>query len=112
MDHVDMIRKLAASTAHTERELRELFIVFAEVVRGAFLEGQDVHLNGIGKLENKLCKPRKGRNPITGKPVDIPSRRRIRFHPCRQLEKRLRKIGNPLQEDSGKFLKRTREHHG
>lgn len=106
MEHADLIRQLAEETMYTEYELRKLFQIFARLVREALVTGQDVHINGIGKLINKLCKPKKGRHPQTGVPITIPAKRRIRFKTCTALENMMRAVGNPLEEDPLKrFLK-------
>lgn len=99
MEHADILRRLSERTNYTERELRQLFSVFATIVREALVSGQDVHINGIGKLINKLCKPKKGRNPKTGEVITIPAKRRIRFKTCTALEMAMRAAGNPLKED-------------
>ena len=99
MEHSDAIKKLASQTRYTEYELRQLFRVYATMVREALVSGQDVHINGIGKLINKLCKPKKGRNPKTGEAITIPAKRRIRFKACTSLEMAMRAAGNPLKED-------------
>ena len=99
MEHMDALRKLAADTKYTEYELRKLFQRYAFFVREALVSGQDVHINGIGKLRNLLCKPRLGRNPRTGERVHIPERRRVKFKTCLQLEIAMRAAANPLKTD-------------
>ena len=99
MEHADTIRKLSYQVGYTERELRHIFVEFAALVREALVSGQDVHINGIGKLLNKLCKPKKGRHPKTGETIVIPAKRRIRFQTCTALEMAMRSAGNPLKDD-------------
>lgn len=111
MEHSDTMRRLAAETNYTERELRQLFSIFARIVREALVSGQDVHINGIGKLVNKLRAPRKGRNAKTGLPVNIPAKRRISFRTCVMLEIMMREAGNPLEENPAKrFLGKGPKH--
>ena len=126
MEHADALRKLAADTKYTEYELRKLFQRYAFYVREALVSGQDVHINGVGKLRNLLCKPRLGRNPRTGERVHIPERRRVKFKTCLQLEIAMRAAANPLKTDpieqfgitkiketpDGKVRRRTRSPKG
>jgi nucleoid DNA-binding protein len=123
MEHADCLRKLASETSYTERELRQLFQHWARIVREALYSGQDVNINGIGKLINRLGKARMGRDPRTLEPLYIPARRRILFRKCVDLAKSLRLLGdNPLAEepsrffgkesDSGKVRSRSRSRQG
>jgi len=105
MEHADLIKHLSSETVYTEYELRAFFRVFSKIVRESLASGQDVQINGIGKIQNKLGKARKGRNPKTGESVDIPPKRRLKFKTCTELEMMMRAAGNKIHEDPDRFLK-------
>lgn len=52
--------------------------LFGAVEKG-LADGRKVKLPGIGALKTKTTKERMGRNPKTGEPVKIPSRRKVVF---------------------------------
>lgn len=51
--------------------------------------GDRVHLGGFGIFSVKPTKARKGRNPSTGEPVDIPAGRALKFKPAAELKGRI-----------------------
>ncbi|MBW1800976.1 MAG: integration host factor subunit alpha [Deltaproteobacteria bacterium] len=50
-----------------------------ELIKGTLEAGEDVLLSGFGKFCVKDKKPRKGRNPATGSPLLLDSRRIVTF---------------------------------
>lgn len=57
------------------------------IVAGAALsDGVEVPLPHLGKLDVKGRKARKGRNPRTGAPIDIPAGRAVVFRPSVALK--------------------------
>lgn len=60
-----------------------------EVIREQLIEGNDIDIFGFGKIENKVRKARKGRNPSTGEEIDIAEKRALGFKPLGDLKKRL-----------------------
>lgn len=48
--------------------------------------GYKIPLVGLGKLYVRRTKPRVGRNPATGEPINIPAKKRIRFAPAKALK--------------------------
>ena len=51
--------------------------------------GEDVRLRGFGKFYMKHMKARKGRNPKTGKEIQIPARNYLRFKPSKKANEAL-----------------------
>jgi len=50
-------------------------------IKDALKRGYKVPLLGLGKLYVRRTKPRMGRNPATGEPIQIPAKKRVRFAP-------------------------------
>ena len=48
--------------------------------------GEVIELRGLGTLEPRERKAHKARNPKTGETVDVPARRRVVFHPGKELK--------------------------
>jgi len=56
-----------------------------DTIADALKHGERVDLKGFGSFSVIETKPRAGRNPRTGKPIDLPAGRRVRFKPSRSL---------------------------
>jgi DNA-binding protein HU-beta len=56
-----------------------------DTIAAALKRGETVQLKGFGSFSVIETKPRTGRNPRTGKPIEIPARRRVRFKPSKSL---------------------------
>jgi len=57
-----------------------------EVIREQLITGNDIDVFGFGKLENKIRKARKGRNPASGIEIEIPEKRAVGFKPAKKLK--------------------------
>ena len=57
-----------------------------KAVRQSLQAGVPVFLEGVGRLYVKQCDARKGHNPRTGEPIEIPAKRRVRFKQAPSLE--------------------------
>ena len=56
-----------------------------EEVKQQLAEGEDVKISGFGKWSIKEKRSRPGRNPHTGKQIEISARRVVTFHPSDKL---------------------------
>lgn len=59
--------------------------VFRSIV-DALHRGEKVELRGFGSFRLRRREPRRGRNPKTGAPVDVPSKRVPYFKPGKELK--------------------------
>ncbi len=59
--------------------------VFA-IISDALAGGDSVTITGFGKFEVVQTKPRTGRNPQTGDPVNIPAGTAVKFRPGKSLK--------------------------
>ena len=76
--------KIGYSKKFSEELIDELF----EYIKTHLMKGQGIKIHGFGKFVLKDKKPRKGRNPKTGKAVIISARRVLLFHTSTVLKKR------------------------
>lgn len=76
--------KIGYSKKFSEELVDELF----EYIKNHLIKGQGIKIHGFGKFVLKDKKPRKGRNPKTGKSLIISARRVLLFHTSTALKKR------------------------
>jgi len=69
----------------TNREALRIVDLLFETIKGRLLKGEGVQIVGFGALEVVTRKPRRGRNPITGKAIRLPGRRALVFRPSRSI---------------------------
>ena len=72
--------------AGADRALR----AFLAAVRGSLKRGQPVTLVGFGTFSVSRRKPRKGKNPRTGKPMNVAGGRTPKFKPSPELKRAIR----------------------
>lgn len=65
----------------SKREMEIMVDLIFETMRYALARGERIEIRGFGNFKPIKRKARKGRNPKTGKPVDIPPRN-IPFFKC------------------------------
>ncbi len=56
-----------------------------DTIAAALKQGERVELKGFGAFSVVATKARTGRNPRTGKKIDIPAGRRVRFKASKSL---------------------------
>lgn len=65
-------------------------LVFDEIF-AAICRGEKVVITNFGRFDTTSTNPRPGKNPKTGEPISIPSRRHARFTPCPGMREKLNK---------------------
>lgn len=75
MNKAELIQQVAAkaslSRAEAQRAIDALFSVDNGIIADALKSGDKVQITGFGSFETKKREARKGRNPRTGKEIDI-----------------------------------------
>jgi DNA-binding protein HU-beta len=83
MNKSDFIERVASkaelSKSAAARTVEAIFSSSAGVIIEALRQGSDVSLPGFGKFKSKVRAARKGRNPRTGKEIDIAQRTVMQF---------------------------------
>jgi len=75
---------------HEKTIIAAVLDALGEVAGKALAGGDEVPLPGIGKLEGKQRPARRGRNPKTGAPIDIPASPGVAFRPGKALKDALK----------------------
>ena len=90
MTRADVVAAMAASSgwpkAAADRALRALLAS----IRSSLKRGQPVTLVGFGTFSITRRKPRTGKNPRTGGPMNVAAGRTPRFKPSKELKRAIR----------------------
>ncbi|HYJ79149.1 MAG TPA: HU family DNA-binding protein [Longimicrobiaceae bacterium] len=75
MNKSELVQQLASradlTRAEASRAVDALFSVGNGIIAAALRNGEKVQITGFGSFESKRREARKGRNPRTGKEIDI-----------------------------------------
>ncbi|OIJ44856.1 HU family DNA-binding protein [Rice orange leaf phytoplasma] len=78
MNKLEFLRKLAEKNGVSQKEADKFLNNFIEVISQSlqeFKEDEKVTLTGFGTFEVKHRSAREGKNPRTGKTIDIPAKK-------------------------------------
>lgn len=73
MNKGELIDAIAEKASVTKKEADAVLTAALEAITAAVAEGDKVTLVGFGTFEARERKEREGRNPSTGKPINIPA---------------------------------------
>lgn len=82
------------------RHANEVINIFTEAVIKALSENDEVLLIGFGKFTKSKVKAKKGRNPRTNEPVNIPARAHVRFKPGIKLKEVCNRAEEPKKPEN------------
>ena len=85
MTKADLVSRVKDAAALSAVESTAFINAFLEVVSDELAAGGEVALPGFGKLAVKARPARKGRNPRTGEPMDVPACRTAKFAAAKVL---------------------------
>ncbi|MED5609700.1 MULTISPECIES: HU family DNA-binding protein [Pseudomonas] len=85
MTKEQLVRDIAESLDLTQASVRGVFEQLAGIVQDALENDGELTLPGIGKLKVSERAARTGRNPQTGKSIEIAAKRVVRFVPAKAL---------------------------
>jgi DNA-binding protein HU-beta len=86
MNKTDMVTKLAEKNGMTKKDAQKALEGLIEIISDEIKDGGRVALTGFGTFSIAERKPRTGRNPQTGQPIDIPAARVPKFKAGKQLK--------------------------
>lgn len=86
MNKAQLVEKLALKTNLTKSQSEEILDATLEIIQRAVAKGDEVKLVGFGTFSRLNRKGRKGRNPKTGAPVEIPGGKVPRFKPGKDFK--------------------------
>ena len=85
MTKADLVDLIYERVGASKREAGEVVEEVFAIIRASLREGQKVKISGFGSFVVNQKKSRRGRNPQTGEPITINSRRVLSFKPSQVL---------------------------
>jgi len=83
----DLIKQVFTSLPdYSKTQAREAVETLLELIKSSLENADDLLLSGFGKFSVKDKRPRKGRNPQTGKDLILDARRVVTFKPSGNLK--------------------------
>lgn len=87
MNKSDLVTEIAVRANIPTSQADKVFNIALESIKSKLRQtGETVSLSGFGKFMVKERAPRKGRNPVTNQPVDIPAKLSVVFKPSDKLQ--------------------------
>ncbi|MCY1272040.1 DNA-binding protein HRL53 [compost metagenome] len=80
-----LVRDIAESLDLTQASVRGVFEQLAQIAQDSLENDGELTLPGIGKLKVSERAARQGRNPQTGKTIEIAAKKVVRFVPAKAL---------------------------
>lgn len=81
MNKSELIKDVARRTGQNLKDAENTVTETLGAIKNAVTTGNEVKLPGFGIFKTTVRKARTGRNPQTGKPVDIPEKNVVKFKP-------------------------------
>ena len=85
MNKAQLIDAMAAKSGLTKADAKKSLDAFIEATGEALKSGDRVALVGFGSFSVSTRSARSGRNPQTGKVIDIPAKNVVKFKPGSEL---------------------------
>ena len=91
MTKADLVERAAGAVGQrvTKRDCGLVIDAFLDAVKDALARGDHIEIRGFGTFKVRHRKARRGRNPKTGEPVEVPSRNVPVYQPSRLLRERV-----------------------
>ena len=74
MNKEELVQEVAKKTKASQKSVAEIITTAIETIEKTVSKGKKVTLVGFGTFEPRKRKSRKGRNPQTGKELNIPAK--------------------------------------
>jgi integration host factor subunit beta len=86
MTKAELVEEVARAAELNKRDAEVIVETVFESIIAALHKGEKVELRGFGSFRTRERGPRRGRNPKTGAPVDVPAKRVPYFKPGKELK--------------------------
>ncbi len=91
MNKKELVDVVAKKTGAKKKDVKMIVDATIEAIKEAMGKGEKVQLVGFGSFEVREAAARKGVNPRTKQPIEIPARKVPKFKPGKDLKKRVSK---------------------
>lgn len=86
MTKAELVEDVAQAAELTKKDAERLVEIVFESIINTLNQGEKIELRGFGSFRVRERGARRGRNPKTGDPVDIPAKRVPYFKPGKELK--------------------------
>lgn len=86
MNKAELVEKVASQTGLTKRSCREAIDSITSTISDSLASGEKVTLVGFGSFKVRQRKARRGRNPQTGREIQIAAKEVPKFDPGKNLK--------------------------
>ena len=86
MNKAQLVELVAKKTQFTKTDSEIVLDATLEAIRRAVAKGDEVKLVGFGTFSRAARKSRTGRNPQTGKEIEIPASKVPKFRPGKEFK--------------------------
>lgn len=86
MNKAELVKRMAEIAEVSKGTAEKVLDSFMQAVEEAISKGDKVVLVGFGTFQVVTRASREGRNPRTGEPLTIPSKKVVKFKPGKKLE--------------------------
>jgi len=107
MTKADFTKEIAQNLNIPLRSARVVLDAILDGMVRALHSGDRIEIRGFGTFATRIRKPRKARNPTTGKGIDVPSKRIPSFKPAAELKALI----NAMEEGNQSDAKEALTHH-
>lgn len=92
MKREELINKISLLMDVTKKEAELYFVSFLDSIVESLCIDDRVVFNGFGSFKIKKLKAQIAKNPKTGEHIQLPVRRKVSFHPGKELRERVNTI--------------------
>jgi integration host factor subunit beta len=86
MTKAELVEEVARAAELNKRDAEVIVETVFDAIISTLHKGEKVELRGFGSFRTRERGPRRGRNPKTGEPVDVPAKRVPYFKPGKELK--------------------------
>jgi integration host factor subunit beta len=86
MTKAELVEEVARAAELNKRDAEVIVETVFDSIIATLHRGEKVELRGFGSFRTRERGPRRGRNPKTGEPVDVPAKRVPYFKPGKELK--------------------------
>ena len=87
MHKKELVEAVAKKTGNSQKDVKETLDAILNTVNQTLKKGDKVTLMGFGTFSVQQTQARTGRNPQTGKPIQIKAKKRPKFKAGAELSK-------------------------
>lgn len=100
MTKAELVEDVAKAAELTKKDAERLVEIVFESIIETLNQGEKIELRGFGSFRVRERGARRGRNPKTGDPVNIPAKRVPYFKPGKELKELINEEGTPAPSPS------------